>query len=100
MNFQYDDPSTKTLLPATREAICKHLRELAEEKALEDFPAKHREHLGVSIIRDVCSRRLWYGFRWVKLTKFPGRMRRLFNVGHKKEEEFINLLMWMGFFIR
>jgi hypothetical protein len=100
MNFTYDDTPTKTLLPATRDAISKHLIKLAEEKSLEDFPVKHREHLGVSVIGDPCSRRLWYGFRWVRLELFSGRMRRLFNVGHKEEENFQKLLMWMGFFIR
>jgi len=71
-----------------------------EEVSIENNPAKHREHLGASLIGDDCSRKLWYGFRWVKLTQFPGRMRRLFQRGHKEEPNIIELLHWLGFFTR
>ena len=100
MTFKYDDSITKTLLPQTMDAISKHLYNLAEEFSVEKFPLEHRNHLGASVIGDSCSRKLWYGFRWVKLEPFIGRMRRLFSVGHKEEKVFLELLSWMGFFVR
>lgn len=100
VNFKYDDPATKTLFPETRAAIVKHLYELTEEYSLETYPAEHRAHLGVSVIGDKCSRKLWYGFRWVKLEQHEARMRRLFSQGHYSEHVFSNLLTWMGFFVR
>lgn len=84
----------------TRAAIVTHLYELANEFAIEKFPQEHRTHLGVSVIGELCSRKLWYSFRWVKLEQFEGRMRRLFNRGSAEEEKFIELLLWMGFHVR
>lgn len=45
-----------------------------------------RRHLGASIIGDVCSRRLWFKFRWMFRDVFPPRMMRLFQRGHREEE--------------
>lgn len=82
------------------EAITTELYKLTEEYSLETYPAEHRNHLGVSIIGEKCSRHLFYSFRWVKLQQFPGRMRRLFSRGHAEEEKIDKLLSWMGFFVR
>lgn len=71
-----------------------------EEYSLERYPAEHRAHLGASIIADECSRKLWYGFRWVKLIQFKGRMRRLFNRGHREEKQLEEFLLWAGVKIR
>ncbi len=80
--------------------IEEELYKLTEEYSLETYPAKHREHLGVSVIGEKCYRKLYYGFRWVKLEQHIGRMRRLFNRGHSEEEKIDKLLTWMGFFNR
>jgi len=70
------------------------LHTLAEEYSRETYPAEHRHHLGISIIGDDCSRKLWYSFRWVKLIQHEGRMRRLFNRGHHEEPLFEKFLLW------
>lgn len=68
-----------------------------EEYSVEKYPSEHRHHLGISIIGDECSRKLWYTFRWVKLGQAEGRMRRLWNRGHREEEQFKQFLYWCGF---
>src|SRR4051812_40116052 len=67
-----------------------------EEYAIESYPAKHRAHLGASAIGEECWRKLWYGFRWTKLQHAEGRMRRLWNRGHREENEFEEFLIWAG----
>ncbi len=89
-----------SLSEATRKAIVEQLYEYANEYSIEQSPAEHRSHLGVSVIAEPCSRKLWYAFHWCKLEDFSGRMRRLFKRGHNEEEKFIQMLYWMGFFIR
>lgn len=84
----------------TRKAIVKYMYELLDEYSIKEYPSEHRNHLGSSVIGDPCSRKLWFGFRWVKLEQHEGRMRRLFNRGHEEEERFFNILTWMGFFVR
>ena len=46
---------------------------------------KPRAHLGCSEIGDECERKLWLKFRHCGVTKFGGRMLRLFNRGHREE---------------
>jgi len=55
-----------------------------------------REHLGASIIGRACSRDIWYSFRWVTPSKFPGRILRLFNRGQREEAVFISELKGIG----
>lgn len=85
---------------ATLKAIEQELYKLTDEYSIETYPAEHRNHLGVSVIGDNCSAKLWYAFRWVKLEQHEPRMRRLFNRGHEEEIRFKELLSWMGFFVR
>lgn len=84
---------------ATQQAITKELYTLLDDYSTQE-PLKHREHLGVSVIGDKCSRKLWYGFRWCKLEQHIPRMRRLFKRGHSEEAKFADLLGWMGFHVR
>ena len=56
-----------------------------------------RAHLGASVIGSPCSRALYYAFRWCWQEKFDGRMKRLFNTGHREEERFITYLTAIGF---
>lgn len=72
----------------------------AEQYSIERYPSEHRHHLGISVIGDDCSRKLWYGFRWVKLGQAEGRMRRLWARGHREEAQFEAFLMWAGFSTR
>lgn len=65
--------------------------------AYNDSEFALRGHLGASIIGDKCSRKLWYGFRWViGKSKHSGRLLRLFNRGHLEEPRFIALLLMIG----
>lgn len=74
--------------------------EYLEEYSIETYPAEHRSHLGASVIGEECWRKLWYGFRWVKLIQFEGKMRRLFNRGHREEKQLEDFLLWAGVKIR
>jgi hypothetical protein len=85
---------------ATQKAITSELYRLLDEYSLDVSPSEHRNHLGVSVIGDKCSRKLWYSFRWVKLEQHEPRMRRLFKRGHFEEEKFAAILTWMGFHVR
>lgn len=84
----------------TLENVAEVFQEYLEDYSREQYPAKHREHLGISVIGRKCSREIWYGFRWVKLKEFPGRMRRLFNRGHREEQQFYEFLLWAGISFR
>jgi hypothetical protein len=55
-----------------------------------------RKHLGASLLGGECGRAIWYGFRWAKRPKFPGRVLRLFNRGHLEEARFIAALLAIG----
>ncbi len=55
-----------------------------------------RSHMGGSLIGGECARAIWYGWRWVTVPKFPGRILRLFNRGHLEEARFIALLLLIG----
>ncbi len=93
------EPDGSLSLP-TQKAITDELYSMLDDYSREQSPAKHREHLGASVIGEKCSRKLWYAFRWVKLEQHEPRMRRLFKRGHYEEEKFRALLSWMGFLVR
>ncbi|HEY1142280.1 MAG TPA: hypothetical protein VGE88_19055 [Lysobacter sp.] len=53
--------------------------------------------LGASQIGRPCDRELWYSFRWCGTgAKFDGRMKRLFNRGHREEQVFTDELRAIG----
>jgi hypothetical protein len=55
-----------------------------------------RKHLGASLLGQECGRAIWYGFRWARRPRFPGRVLRLFNRGHLEEARFIACLLTIG----
>lgn len=55
-----------------------------------------RSHLGVSMIGDDCTRKLFYNWRWATKPNFDGRTLRLFNRGHLEEARFIALMLCSG----
>ena len=55
-----------------------------------------RPHLGASEIGEECARKLWFGFRWAKHVKHPGRMMRLFDRGDREEAPLVKLLQQAG----
>lgn len=85
--------------PNFEQLVEQRLYQFAEEYSVEKYPAEHRSHLGASSIGEECWRKLWYQFRWVKLQQAEGRMRRLWNRGHREEEIFESFLLWAGFSI-
>jgi hypothetical protein len=67
--------------------------------ALEAENAKERPfrgHLGCSIIGRECDRQLWYAFRGVQPSSFPGRILRLFERGHREEPSLVKWLELAG----
>lgn len=87
------------LYPHERAAIETQIKDAIDAYCLKTYDDGHRNHLGASMIGDICLRRLWYGFRWVKSGVFDGRMQRLFNRGHREEERFIEWLRGIGFYV-
>lgn len=64
-------------------------------------PDGERSYLGVSGIGAECERQLWYGFRWAyPLEHHEGRMRRLFQTGHREEARVIADLEAIGVIFR
>ena len=55
-----------------------------------------RTHLGISLIGDECSAKLFYGWRWTKKPKFNAQTLRLFNRGHLEEGRFVALILASG----
>lgn len=57
-----------------------------------------RAYLGGSIIGRECERALWYSFRWCNPAgqEFDGRMKRLFDRGHREEAVFVDELRGIG----
>jgi hypothetical protein len=55
-----------------------------------------RLYLGGSELGEECRRMLWYRFRHVRKTTFPGRVLRLFETGSKEENRIIHNLRAIG----
>lgn len=55
-----------------------------------------RSHLGVSMIGEECTRKLFYNWRWATKPCFNAKTIRLFNRGHLEEARFMALLMAAG----
>lgn len=55
-----------------------------------------RPYLGVSEFGEPCARRLYYRFHWMFRERFDGRMRRLFDTGHREEARLLDELRELG----
>lgn len=55
-----------------------------------------RLYLGASELGESCTRRLWYGWRWMPRAPFEGRMLRLFDSGHREEARLVDELRAIG----
>lgn len=67
--------------------------EFADEmQPTDDF----RTHLGASVVGRECAREVWYSWRWFKLVQYSGRMKRLFQRGHREEPIVIESLKYAG----
>ncbi len=78
------------------EVTAQQIKEAIDAYCAEAYDDGHRTHLGASLIGHECSRHLWYVFRWVSHERFPPRMLRLFNRGHREEARFIEWLRGIG----
>ena len=63
---------------------------------LYEKPEEFRDHLGASLIGNPCERYLWYSFRWVMRPQIEGRIKRLFDTGHREEARLIEELRRVG----
>jgi hypothetical protein len=81
----------------TRLAVAERLSKAIEDHTAEIYDDGFRWHLGASVIGDECSRKLWYGFRWVAKENASGRMRRLWQRGHLEEPRHTKWLRGLGF---
>jgi hypothetical protein len=66
------------------------------DKHYESLVDEPRYHLGCSEVGHKCDRWLWLSFRYAIKHQFPGRMRRLFALGHKWEKVFVDYLLSAG----
>jgi len=87
-------------IPTDREKLEELLSEDLDKFCQTFYEQGHRNHLGASELGEECWRKLWYGFRWVKLDWHDGRMMRLFNVGHSAEPRFVSYLRGIGFEVK
>jgi hypothetical protein len=80
-----------------RERLASTITAEIEADSVAEYDEDFRSHLGASTIGDVCERRIWSNFRWLKKEHFGGRMHRLFKRGHFEEPKFIHRLRRIGF---
>lgn len=83
-------------MPKLPEPVHTHTTADAIIKWYEKQPDDPRPHLGASEIGKPCDRALWYSFHWTTKKQFEGRMKRLFNRGHREEAHFIEELRAIG----
>lgn len=67
----------------------KQLINVLDASVVANIDNGHRYHLGASVLGDLCTRKLWYSFRWVQTIGFEARMLRLFDRGHREETTII-----------
>lgn len=86
-----------------RDAIATDVYKSVNLWAAEHLNDGQRKHLGASVIGDLCSRKLWYSFRWFakpfsrEEIEKVGQKMRLFNRGHREEESIVSYLQSIGF---
>lgn len=72
---------------------------LAIDAAMEARPAEPMSlTLRCSGIGEGCDRRLWYAYRWAHMPEaFSGRILRIFENGHDREDRIVEMLKLAGF---
>lgn len=78
------------------EPVYEHTTAQAIVKWYDKKEEDPRPHLGASEIGKPCDRQLWYSFRWCTKKKFEGRIKRLFQTGHREESRFLEELRGIG----
>lgn len=80
-----------------RKELSKIILDNIDAYAVATYYDGHRKHLGASVIGEECTRKVWYGWRWMVDNVPSGRLLRLFNRGHREEARFIEYLRGIGF---
>jgi hypothetical protein len=74
------------------ELLTDYLYEKLSAGSLASNDNAHRWHLGASLLGRECDRELWYKFRWVATPEVTPRKARIFNRGHREEDQILALL--------
>jgi len=82
--------------PGVASMVAKRISADIDMWAQKTYDTGPRSHLGGSLIGNDCLQYLWLHFRWVKHEKFPGRILRLFQRGHREEATFNEYLRGIG----
>ncbi len=72
-------------IPEPSKSTAKSIHWMYEQK--KDEP---RPHLGCSIIGHSCDKYIWLTWRWALESNIPGRVKRLFDTGHREEGRLVN----------
>jgi hypothetical protein len=83
-------------MPKLPEPVHEHTTATAIVRWYDKQTDAPRPHLGASEIGKSCDRALWYSFRWATAKTFPGRIKRLFQRGHREEALFLEELRAIG----
>ena len=73
-----------------------HTTSAAVIKWYENKKQDRRDYMGISYIGHPCDRFIWMSHRWALEPKFPGRVLRLFNTGHREEPRVVEELKGIG----
>ncbi len=79
-----------------RAALSERLQARIDAVILEKSQRFHSWRIGPSALEDECDRKIWYGFRWVKLDVRDARMSRLLERGKESEPRFERWLLDAG----
>lgn len=74
-------------IPEPTKSTARQIHWMYEQK--KDAP---RPHLGCSLIGHSCDKYLWLTWRWALSSKHPGRLKRLFETGHREEGRLVENL--------
>lgn len=83
--------ATMTQIPEPTKTTANQIHWLYEQK--QDAP---RPHMGCSVIGHSCDRAIWLTWRWALAPTFSGRIKRLFDTGHREEARIQSDLIALG----
>lgn len=81
----------------TNEDIAQGLHYILNEGVIKKLP---RPYLGMSQLGHVCSRYLWFYFRWADKVEYNHRKMRIFRAGHDSEEIIVADLRRVGVIVK
>ncbi len=78
-------------IPEPSKSTARKIHWLYEQKKEDPRP-----HMGCSVIGHSCDKYIWLTWRWALESKFPGRIRRIFDTGKREEERLVSDLRALG----